>query len=59
MQLLSIVEIWKHLRWLPKFILRRIFSKERLCDLVLIDVQARHESVRVDLGEIELIGVRD
>jgi len=52
LQLLSIVEIWKHLKWLPKFILRRIFKKERLSDLVLIDVQARHESVKVDLGEV-------
>ena len=52
MDYLSITEIWKYLRWLPKFILRRLFSKQRLADLVLIDVQARHESVRVDLGEV-------
>ncbi len=52
MEFLSIVEIWKYLRWLPKFILRRMFTKERLADLVLIDVRARHEAVRVDLGDI-------
>ena len=52
MDYLSITEIWKYLRWLPKFILRRLFSKQRLADLVLIDVQARHESVLVDLGEV-------
>ena len=52
MEYLSIVEIWKYLRWLPPFILRRVFSKERLSDLVLIDVKPRHESVRVDLGEV-------
>ena len=52
MDYLSIVEIWKYLRWLPKFILRRVFTKDRLSDLVLIDVQPRHESVRADLGEI-------
>lgn len=51
MEYLSIVEIWKYLRWFPPFILKRVFSKERLSDLVLIDVQPRHESVRVDLGE--------
>jgi len=52
MEVLSIVEIWKYLRWLPKFVLRKLFNKVRLADLVLIDVQARHEAVRVNLGEI-------
>jgi hypothetical protein len=52
MEFLSIVEIWKYLKWLPKFILRKLFTKERLADLVLIDVQARHEAVRANLGDI-------
>ncbi|MCS4307662.1 hypothetical protein M2404_002002 [Rheinheimera pacifica] len=52
MEISSVIEVWKYLKWLPGFILRKIFSKERLADLVLIDVQARHEAVRVNLGEI-------
>ncbi|GAB2895333.1 hypothetical protein ACCI51_04085 [Microbulbifer echini] len=52
MEVLSIIEIWKYLKWLPKFILRKLFSKDRLADLVLIDVQARHEAVRANLGDI-------
>lgn len=52
MDLLSIVEIWRYLNWLPKYFLRRIFTKERLADLVLMDVQARHEPVRANLGDI-------
>ena len=52
MEISSIIEIWKYLKWLPKFILRKLFSKERLADLVLIDVKARHEAVRADLGDI-------
>jgi hypothetical protein len=48
----SIIEIWKYLKWLPKFFLRKLFSQERLSDLVLVDVQARHEGVRVNLGDI-------
>lgn len=52
MEISSVIEVWKYLKWLPRFILRKIFSKERLADLVLIDVQARHEAVRANLGEI-------
>jgi hypothetical protein len=48
----SIIEIWKYLKWLPKFFLRKLFSQERLSDLVLVDVQARQEGVRVNLGAI-------
>lgn len=52
MEFLSITEIWKYFKWLPGFILRRLFTKERLADLVIIDVQPRHQSVRTNLGEI-------
>ena len=52
MEILSITEIWKYLKWLPGFILRLIFSKERLADLVIFDVKPRHQSVRVNLGEV-------
>ncbi|MEZ0123744.1 MAG: hypothetical protein AB9Q22_11755 [Candidatus Reddybacter sp.] len=52
MEISSIIEIWKYLKWLPKFILRKLFSQERMGDLVLIDVQARHEAVCANLGDI-------
>lgn len=52
MEVSSIIEIWKYLKWLPKFVLRKLFSKDRLADLVLIDVQARNEAVRANLGDI-------
>ena len=51
MEITSIMEVWKYFRWLPNFILKRIFSKERLSGLVYIDVKPRGESVRVTLGE--------
>jgi len=52
MEILSITEIWKYFRWVPGFVMSRLFTKERLADLVLIDVKPRHESVRVNLGEV-------
>lgn len=52
MEFLSITEIWKYFKWLPGFILRRLFTKERLADLVIIDVQPRHQSVRANIGEV-------
>ena len=52
MELLSITEIWKYLKWLPGFILRRMFTKQRLADLVIIDVRPRHQSVRANLGDV-------
>ena len=52
MEISSVVEIWKLLKWLPALILRNVFTKERLADLVIIDVQARHEAVRANLGDI-------
>ena len=52
MELLSITEIWKYFRWLPGFILRRLFTKRRLADLIIIDVQPRHQSVKVNLGDV-------
>lgn len=49
---LSISGIWKLLTWLPKYILRRIFTKEKLRDLVLFDVRPRYEYATVNLGEV-------
>lgn len=52
MEIISISEIWKLLRWLPSYFLKRIFTRERLAELVIVDVRARHRSVRVDLSDI-------
>ena len=52
MEISSIIEMWKYFKWLPNFILRKRFSKQRLSDLVLIDVQPRHEAVGANLGDI-------
>ena len=52
MEYLSITEIWKYLTWLPRFVMKRLFSKKRLADLVIIDVRPRHESVRVYLSDV-------
>lgn len=52
MELLSIMEIWRWFRWLPNFILKGIFTKERLADLIIIDVLPRHESIRVNLSDV-------
>jgi hypothetical protein len=43
--------IWTAVRWLPEFILRRYFPRERLAALQYVDLMPRHESARVDLGE--------
>jgi hypothetical protein len=42
--------IWRLLTWLPNFILRRVFTKERLSELVLFDVRPRHDPATVNLG---------
>jgi hypothetical protein len=52
MEFSSIAEVWKYLRWLPKFVLQRIFNKERMADLILVDVRPRFRSVTANLGEI-------
>lgn len=50
-EITSIMQIWKWFSWLPNFVLRRIFSKQRLSELVYIDVKPRGESVRVNINE--------
>ena len=52
MEYLSITEIWQYLTWLPRFVMKRLFSKQRLADLVIIDVRPRHESVKVYLSDV-------
>lgn len=51
MEISSITEIWRLLSWLPKFILRKVFSPARMADLVRIDVQPRHRAVDINLSE--------
>lgn len=57
MEILSVTEIWRWLRWLPNWILKRIFNRQRLADLIIFDVKARHSSVSVDLGEPPTYGI--
>lgn len=51
MELLSSVEVWRWFRWLPKFVLSKVFTQERLSDLVLIDLRPRHSSASIELSE--------
>ena len=51
MELTSLLEIWKWFRWIPTFILKHIFTKKRLSELVYMDVRPRGDSVKVCLGE--------
>ncbi|GMQ79372.1 MAG: hypothetical protein BMS9Abin02_1957 [Anaerolineae bacterium] len=50
--MISISAIWRFFTWLPSFILRKIFTKSRLADLILVDIRPRHENVTVNLGEL-------
>lgn len=52
MEGLSISSIWRLLTWLPKFILQRIFTREKLRDLILFDVRPRNEYAIINLGEV-------
>ena len=50
MEILALLEIWRLLTWLPKWILKRIFSEQRMADLVIVDIRPRHERVTVNLN---------
>lgn len=52
MEILALLEIWRLLTWLPKWILKRIFTEQRLADLVIVDVRPRHDYTTADLGPI-------
>lgn len=43
--------IWRLLRWLPGFLLRRYFTQAKLAQLIYVDLRPRHNSAVVDLGE--------
>ena len=48
--LIPISSIWSFLRWMPKFILRKKFSPDRLAKLVYFDLRPRHESSFINFG---------
>jgi hypothetical protein len=48
----SVHGIWSVLKWLPPFLLRFFFPKERLAHLFHVDLSSRNESARIDLGEM-------
>ena len=52
MEITSLIEVWRWLKWLPNFILKRIFNKQRMSDLVYIDIRPRYESFRIQLSEV-------
>lgn len=43
--------LWVILRRLPAFLLRWYFSQEKLAKLIYVDIQPRHDSAVVDLGQ--------
>jgi hypothetical protein len=47
---ISIGAIWSLLTWLPQFVLRRVFTKAQMSDLMLFDVRPRHDPATVNLG---------
>ena len=51
-ELTAISTLWKLFAWMPKFILRRMFTKEKLSNLIMFDVRPRYEYAHVDLGEV-------
>ncbi|MCV2884476.1 hypothetical protein OE749_07205 [Aestuariibacter sp. AA17] len=51
METIGISQIWRLLRWLPTFILRKLFDKQKLSELVYIDVRPRHNAVSVNTTE--------
>lgn len=51
-ELTAIPTLWKLFAWIPKYILRRMFTKEKLANLIMFDVRPRHEYARIDLGEV-------
>lgn len=51
LNLSGLLEVWGFIQWFPKFILRRIFTKKRMPDLVLIDAVAKEGAFEVNLAE--------
>ena len=51
LETIPIQGLWRLLRWLPGFLVRRYFTQERLARLIYVDLRPRHDSAVVDLGE--------
>lgn len=48
---IPVSSIWTAIQWLPAFILRKRFPRERLAALQYVDIVPRNESAMVNLGE--------
>lgn len=48
---IPIQTVWRLLSWLPKFFLRRYFTREKFAQLIYVDIRPRNNSVTVDLGQ--------
>lgn len=48
---IPIKSLWGLLRWLPGFLIRWHFSPEKLGKLIYADIQPRHESALINLGD--------
>lgn len=51
LETIPIQGIWRLLRWLPSFLLGRYFTREKLAQLIYVDLRPRHSPAVVDLGE--------
>lgn len=51
LETIPIQGVWRLLRWLPGFLLRRHFTQDKLAQLIYVDLRPRHNSAVVDLGE--------
>lgn len=51
LETIPIQGVWRLLRWLPGFLLRRYFTQEKLAQLIYVDLRPRNNSAVVDLGE--------
>ena len=49
--------IWRFLRWLPSFVLRKIFSSGWLEKNIYIDIRPRHSSVELYLSNNPMVRV--
>lgn len=49
---IPIGSLWTILNWLPGVVLRRFFPTDRLAQLIYFDLQPRHRSAMINLGEV-------
>lgn len=51
MDAISIGAVWRFLTWLPNFVLRRVFTKQRLSEMMLFDIRPRFDPATFNLGK--------